>query len=135
MDKLMLFPYTRRSRCDVSTCKCFATYQIGIRLNRPMMVLCAEHAMSLYSGMSSEMMKVIKAEKAEARKAAENPVEITEPAVETVPEEPKPAAEEEYYVCKYCGEKFPKSEMTKAQFAQHSKKCKKEHENAVPADK
>ena len=92
MEKLMLFPYTRRSRCEVPTCKCYADYQIGVRLNRPMLLLCKEHAMSLYGGMSSEMMKVIKAEKAEERKAAE--AEITEPDVETVEEAPAEVPEE-----------------------------------------
>lgn len=86
MEKLMLFPYTRRSRCDVPSCKEFADYQIGVKMNRPMVTLCKEHTMNLYGAMSSEMMKVIKAEKAEARKEAE----ITEPVVETE----EPVAEE-----------------------------------------
>ena len=39
MEKLMLFPYTRRSRCDVPSCKEFADYQIGVKMNRPMVTL------------------------------------------------------------------------------------------------
>lgn len=93
MEKIMLFPYTRRSRCEVPTCKCFATYQIGTRVNRPMLLLCPEHAMSLYSGMSSEMMKVIKANKAEERREAEEAEPVAEPVGEVV-EEPKEEVKE-----------------------------------------
>lgn len=129
MEKLQIIPYLRRSRCDVPGCRCMASYQVGTRPNRPMFVMCEEHALSLYGAMSSEMMKKIKEKKKEEKPE--------EPAEEIVKEEPKieeievkaeePKKEEGFYTCKYCGKQFPKSEMTKAEFMAHCKACKKEH--------
>ena len=122
MEKLQVTPYMRRSRCDVPGCRNMAEHQIGTRPNRPMILLCGDHAMDLYSAMSSGMMKLIKEKKKEEK--AEQPAEVQ------IKEEPKaeaPKKDEEFYICKYCGEKFPKSEMTKQEFMAHCRACKKEH--------
>lgn len=120
MEKLQVTPYLRRSRCDVPGCRNMAEYQVGTRANRPMFILCGDHAMDLYGAISSGMMKVIKEKKKEEK--AEAPVEVKEePKAET------PKNEEEFYTCKYCGQKFPKSEMTKQEFMAHCRACKKEH--------
>ncbi len=155
MEKLMLAPYTRRSRCEVPTCRCFATYQVCTRVNRPLLLLCEDHTKDLYSAFSSEMQRQIKLKRAEevraAAEAKEVPVEEPvkeEPEVEEEVAEEKPAEEKpkqkrvriapepgkEFYTCKYCGQTFDKAEMSPAQYAQHSKKCKKEHADAVLGD-
>ena len=155
MEKIMLSPYTRRSRCEVPTCKCYAAYQVCTRINRPMLLLCEEHAMGLYSAASTAMQRVLKAEKAAeeaSNKVIEPEKEVVEPADDAV-ETPAPKAENapkkrakkaetkeevvedgDFYICKHCGEKFPKGDMTPAQFAQHCRKCKKGHTDAVSGD-
>ncbi len=159
MEKLMLAPYTRRSRCEVPTCRCFATYQVCTRVNRPLLLLCEDHTKDLYSAFSSEMQRQIKLKRAaEAKVTAEEPKQesVTEEPIEeavdevvvneveeTEPAEEKPKQKrvriapepgKEFYTCKYCGQTFDKAEMSPAQYAQHSKKCKKEHADAVLGD-
>ena len=153
----MLTPYTRRSRCEVPTCRCFATYQVCTRVNRPLLLLCEDHTKDLYSAFSSEMQRQIKLKHAaEAKAVAEEKAEIAAEEVEetvdevaakeveeTTPAEEKPKQKrvriapepgKEFYTCKYCGQTFDKAEMSPAQYAQHSKKCKKEHADAVLGD-
>lgn len=155
MNDVLIRPYKRRSRCDIPGCKCFAAYEIGPRPNRPIMVLCEQHTEDLYRSINSAMIIKFRerAKEKEAEAATAEPV-VVEPEVaeepvaevETVDRAPrkrgrqtgyvsKPVADEpgkDFYTCKYCGEKFDKFEMSAAEFAQHSKRCKKEHmENDV----
>lgn len=49
------------------------------------------------------------------------------PVEEVAVAEPEEPVKEGYFECKYCGEKFPKSQMDAVHFAAHVRKCKKEH--------
>lgn len=110
----MVKKITRRMRCEVTGCKEQA--YVGLGPKGVDYVMCKAHFEELIKeGM--EMLEI------------GMPKVVLEPeAPKAEPAEEKAEAEEEYYVCKYCGEKFSKKEMTPQQFMSHSKKCKKEHE-------
>lgn len=156
MNDALFRPFTRRGRCEIPNCKHLASFQVSDRPNRPLLLLCEEHARALQSSVNSVLSVAYykgnqytdktdtpaEAPAAEKPKKAEKKAEPKAEAKDTPAAEkeprlvvPKPkASTEDAYVCKWCGESFPKSEMTTAQFMQHSKKCKKEHANAVSAD-
>ncbi len=107
----MIKKIERRMRCEVQGCHDYAYVGLGIRGMD--YLLCEKH----FKEMIEEGSELL---------GREVPKVVLEPDVKA--EEPAEEAEEEYYVCKYCGEKFSKKEMTPQQFMAHSKKCKKEHE-------
>lgn len=109
---MMIKKINRRMRCEVQGCHEYAAYGLGPKgIDYPM---CEAH----FRELVEEGMEVLGINKPEPK------------VIEVPAEKPKEEAEakEEYYTCKYCGEKFSKSEMTPQQFMAHSRKCKKEHE-------
>lgn len=104
----------RRIRC--SMCNSMAVVGFGRRASD--FLLCEAHYKE-----TIEDIKNMGDFKCECSKALEN-AEPTD--TEEVKEESQPVTGE--YTCKWCGQKFPKSEYTLAQFTAHSKPCKKEHD-------
>lgn len=115
--------FTKRMRCSVQSCKVHASYGLGIKgIDYPM---CEKHFVQLIQeGMELLDIKPKKEEKAKVEKPVEEVKEVKEEVTEVKVE----AQVDGFFECKYCHEKFSKKEMTGAQFAQHSKSCKKAHE-------
>jgi len=105
----------RRMRCEIQGCHKVAYVGLGTKGND--YPLCKDHFISLVKDgldvLADDGIKLV------------NP-EIVEKVVKVEPVKETP--EEEFYVCKYCGEKFSKNEYTSGQFMAHCRKCKKEHE-------
>jgi len=131
----MVKKVTRRMRCEVQGCRARASYGFGKKGNDYPM--CEEHFKQLVAeGM--EMLGLTDTPKDE-KDASTEPKQVQKPIVESggdVPEEPetKTDAEKnpEYNTCKYCGEKFLKSDF--GGYMKHLKKCKKEAEAKAKAE-
>ena len=123
----MVTKITRRMRCEITSCKQQAVYGIGYKGLDFMM--CEAHFKELIKA-GNRMSKtspgsfVIPEPQPEPVETAPAIEEIEPVATEVAAE---PEAPEEFYTCKWCGQKFSKRTMTGAQFMQHSKACKKEH--------
>lgn len=114
----------RRMRCEVQSCKNEALYGLGVKgIDYP---LCEMHLKELVDdGVKIFYPVQEKATDAEVEMAAAEPVQSVQEATN---EEEQVNTPNEYYECKYCGEKFLKSEITAGQFGGHVRRCKKEHE-------
>lgn len=111
--------------CDTYTCNNLAEYEIGHEVNR---AFCSHYCADCMKTIIKEAQENFSELKYEPEKpAVEEPVTEENSVTEEKAEETKAEEEKkvEYYVCKYCGEKFVKPDELNL-YRSHVLKCRKD---------
>lgn len=114
--------------CDTYTCNNLSVYEVGHEVNRSFcMHYCEECMKTIVNEASAMLFPEMKMEKEpEPEKVEQEPEK--EETVEAVEEEKKeeaaPEKEQEYYICKYCGERFEKPDRLN-EYRSHVMKCQR----------
>lgn len=111
-----------RIMCDTYTCNNLAEYEVGHEVNR---AFCSHFCEDCMKSIAEEAGKMF----GDMKTSVKDPVASEPETVETVEkekekEESVPEKEVEYYICKYCGEKFVKPTQL-SEYKSHVMKCQR----------
>lgn len=120
---MVLQKINKKIRCEVRGCRNIAVAGLGYKGYD--YLICSEHLAELKRDVEAIFNETKHTEEV---KIAEKPEDssVKPEAVNTKQNEPEASADE-YYVCKWCGEKFSKKEMASAEYLKHCRVCKAEH--------
>lgn len=110
--------------CDTYTCNNLSVYEVGHEVNRSFCMHYCEECMKTIVNEASAML--FPEMKMEPQQTEPEPEKEEEP-VEVAQEEKKEEVVEkkqEYYICKYCGERFEKPERLN-EYRSHVMKCQR----------
>lgn len=111
--------------CDTYTCNNLSVYEVGHEVNRSFcMHYCEECMKTIVNEASAMLFPEMKMEPQQAEPEPEKEEEPVEVAEEEKKEEEVVEKKQEYYICKYCGERFEKPERLN-EYRSHVMKCQR----------
>ena len=111
--------------CDTYTCNNLSVYEVGHEVNRSFcMHYCEECMKTIVKEASAMLFPEMKMEPQQAEPEPEKEEEPVEVAEEEKKEEEVVEKKQEYYICKYCGERFEKPERLN-EYRSHVMKCQR----------
>lgn len=111
--------------CDTYTCNNLSVYEVGHEVNRSFcMHYCEECMKTIVNEASAMLFPEMKMEPQQAEPEPEKEEEPVEVAEEETKKEEVVEKKQEYYICKYCGERFEKPERLN-EYRSHVMKCQR----------